>query len=114
MLERRLDNVLYLAGFATSRSNSRQLIGHGHVNVNGRRVDVASYLVTQDDVIAIRESEARKTVVKGNIETTSEREIPAWLQVSEESLTITVRTLPGRDEISVETREQMVVEVLGK
>ena len=114
MLERRLDNVLYLSGFALGRSHARQLATHGHFEVNGRRVNVPSYLVQADDVITVHGSDQYKAAIKANREETKDREVPAWLAVSEDPPTVTVRVLPGRDEISVEVREHMVVEILSK
>jgi small subunit ribosomal protein S4 len=114
MLERRLDNVIYLAGFATGRSHARQLVVHGHFNVNGRRVDIPSYLVAQDDLITVRGTDKMKALILANREMSREREVPAWISIVEEPPTISVRTLPGREDISVETREQMVVEILSR
>ena len=114
MLERRLDNVLYLSGLATSRSNARQMIAHGHISVNGHRVDIASFLVKQDDVIKPRDTETAKKMFKENIELSEGRDVPAWIETSTEPLETTVRSLPGRDDISVETREQLVVELVSK
>lgn len=114
MLERRLDNVIYLAGFATGRAHARQLIVHGHLNVNGQRVSIPSFLVKQDDVITPKESEKSAKAVTESMELSKVREVPAWLEVSEQPLQITVRALPGRDDISVETMEQLVVELLSK
>jgi len=114
MLERRLDNVLYLAGFANSRASARQMVCHGLVSVGGHRVDVPSYLVAQDDVIRPKNNEKTLKLVKSNLELTKGREVPAWIQVTEEPPAIVIRALPGRDEISVETREQMIVELLSK
>ena len=114
MLERRLDNVLYLAGFAASRYHARQMITHGHVTVNGHRVDVGSFLVDQDNVIRPKGGEELVRKVKETLETTKYRDVPPWLTVSDDPPEITVRVLPGRDDISVETREQLVVELLSK
>ena len=114
MLERRLDNVLYLAGFAASRSHARQMITHGHITVKDRRVHVGSFLVSQDDVIRPKASERSIEQVKESLETSTFRDTPAWLEVSEAPPAITVRALPGRDDVSVETREQLVVELLSK
>jgi small subunit ribosomal protein S4 len=114
MLERRLDNVVYLGGFASSRAHARQMISHGHFSISGRRVNIPSILVSQDDVIRPREGEETKKLISASLEVSKSREVPAWLQVSEEPLEITVRTSPGRDDISVETREQLVVELLSK
>jgi small subunit ribosomal protein S4 len=114
MLERRLDNVVYLAGFAPSRSTARQMISHGLIIVNDHRVDVASFLVGQDDVIRPWKTEKTLKLVQDNLELTKGRQVPSWIQVAEAPPAIVVRTLPGRDEISVETREQMIVELLSK
>ena len=114
MLESRLDNVLYLAGFATGRSHARQLIVHGHFRVNDRRVNVPSFLVKQDDVITVHGPDTAKAMVKANRELSHDREVPAWLAVTDEPLSVTVRVAPSRDDISVAAREQMVVEVLSK
>jgi len=114
MLERRLDNVLYLAGLATSRANARQMITHGHITVNGHRVDVPSFLVRPDDVIKPKDNEKAKKQVKENLELSKDRDVPVWIETSEEPPAATVRALPGRDDISVETHEQLVVELLSK
>ncbi len=114
MLERRLDNVLYLAGWALGRSHARQLIAHGHIQVKGRRVNVPSYLCEQDDAITVHGGDEAKAAIKANREQTKDRETPAWIAVTEDPLAITVRTTPGRDDISVEVREQMVIEILSK
>ena len=114
MLERRLDNAIYLAGFAPSRSAARQMISHGLIMVNDHRVDVASFLVSQDDVIRPRNNEKSLALVQGHLELTKGRQLPSWIQVTEAPPGIVVRMLPGRDEISVETREQMIVELLSK
>ncbi len=114
MLERRLDNVIYLAGLALGRSHARQMITHGHFRVNDRHVNVPSYLVEADDVITVHGPDAAKAAVKANREQTKDRGTPEWLAVSDDPPTITVRVLPGRDEISVEVREHMIVENLSK
>jgi len=114
LLERRLDNVVYRMGFASDHAEGRQLVRHGHFRVNDRHVNVPSYLVEADDVITVHGPDAAKATVKSNREQTHDREIPGWLAVSDEPPTITVRVLPGRDEISVEVREQMIVENLSK
>ena len=114
MLERRLDNVLYVAGFAQSRAQARQLIVHGHMTLNGRKVDVPSMLVDTGDVVKPREADNTKAVIGEALEVTKERERAAWLQVTDQPLEIRVLTLPSRDEVSVETREQLIVELLSK
>jgi len=114
MLERRLDNVVYLGGLAASRAQARQMITHGHIHVNGHRVDIASFLVKQDDEIKPKDNEKTKKLIKENIELSRVRDVPPWLETTEAPASITVRALPGRDDISVETREQLVVELLSK
>jgi len=114
MLERRLDNVLYLAGFALGRSHARQMIVHGHIEINGRRVNIPSYLVEVDDVITVHGPDSAKAAVKANREASRDREVPAWLAVTDDPPALTVCVLPGREDISVEVREQMVVEILSR
>jgi small subunit ribosomal protein S4 len=114
MLERRLDNVLYVGGFALSRGHARQMIGHGHMHVNGHKVDVPSYLVSQDDVIVPKDVEESKNLVKEALEVTKDRARAAWLEIKEEPLQLRVLTMPSRADVTVEAREQLVVELLSK
>ena len=112
LLERRLDNVLVRLGFAASRRQARQLIGHGHWLVNGRRLDIPSYQVRSDDVISIRPTSAAADVVRSATELTAA--VPAWLQADHDSLTAKVLRLPQRDEIMTPVQEQLIVELYSK
>jgi small subunit ribosomal protein S4 len=114
MLEKRLDNVLYLGGLALSRANGRQMVTHGLVHVNGHRVDVPSFIVSQDDVITVKGTEKVLKCVQDTLELTQDRERPQWLQVDPTKPSITVLAVPAREDISVEAREQLVVEFLSK
>ncbi len=112
LLECRLDNVLVRLGFAASRRQARQLIGHGHWTVNGRRVDIPSYQVKPDDVITIKPSSASTETVRDATELTSG--VPAWLQADHDSLNAKVLRLPERSEISAPVEEQLIVELYSK
>ena len=113
MLEQRLDNVVYRAGWAASRAQARQFVRHGHVNVNGRRVTIPSYQVRKDDVVDVREKSRTMIVVRHNIDTI-DRSVPPWLEKSGEGLVATVRDLPLREHIDVPVRESLIVELYSK
>jgi small subunit ribosomal protein S4 len=112
LLERRLDNVLVRLGFAASRRQARQLIGHGHWMVNGRRVDIPSYQVRPDDVITIRPESKAADVVRSATELTAV--VPPWLQADHDALTAKVLRLPERSEIVSPVEEQLIVELYSK
>jgi len=114
LLERRLDNVVCLLGVAASRAMARQLIAHGHIEVNGRRVTVPSQLVEPGDVIAPRQNERTAKVVAQAREMTKGRPVPAWLEVNPEPLQGRVVRMPAREDVSIEVREQLVVELCSK
>ena len=113
MLELRLDNVVYRAGWAASRAQARQFVRHGHVNVNGRRVTIPSYQVRKDDEVEVREKSRSMIVVRHNIDTI-DRRVPPWLEQSGEGLVATVRDLPLREHIDVPVRESLIVELYSK
>ncbi len=112
MLECRFDNVLVRLGFAASRRQARQLVLHGHWTVNGRRVDVPSYKVRTDDVIAFKVGSKADAVVRDATELTSA--VPAWLQADHDGLTAKVLRLPEREEIDTPVQEQLIVELYSK
>jgi small subunit ribosomal protein S4 len=112
MLETRLDNVLVRLGFAASRRQARQLVSHGHWQVNGRRVDIPSYQVKPDDVISIKAGSKATDVVRSATELTAA--VPPWLQADHDSLTAKVLRLPERSEISTPVQEQLIVELYSK
>src|SRR6267378_3142661 len=109
LLERRLDNVLVRLGFAASRRQSRQLIGHGHFAVNGRRVNKPSYQLRAGDVISVKDTSRARGVIGEATELTAT--VPAWLQADYDSLTAKVLRLPEREEISTPVQEQLIVEL---
>jgi small subunit ribosomal protein S4 len=112
LLETRLDNVLVRLGFAASRRQARQLVRHGHWQVNGRRVDIPSYQVKPDDVISIKDGTSAADVVRSATELTAA--VPPWLQADHDSLTAKVLRLPDRSEISTPVQEQLIVELYSK
>jgi small subunit ribosomal protein S4 len=112
LLERRLDNVVVRLGFAASRRQSRQLVDHGHFQVNGRRVDIPSYQVRPGDVISVKNGSDATNVIRDATELTAT--VPAWLQADYDSLTAKVLRLPERSEISVPVQEQLIVELYSK
>jgi small subunit ribosomal protein S4 len=113
MLEIRLDNVAFRAGWGASRNQARQLVRHGHVLVNGRRVTIPSYRVRQGDVVALARKGKEMIVVRQNVETLG-RQVPAWLEVEENGSQVRVRSLPTREQIDVQVREQLIVELYSK
>ncbi|MEC9488710.1 MAG: 30S ribosomal protein S4 [Halanaerobium sp.] len=110
ILERRLDNVVYRLGFATSRNEARQLVLHGHIEVNGRRVNIPSYLVEEGEVIAVREKSRSMKRMKEIKEITAQQAVPSWLEVDKEQLTGKVIGEPVREEIDIPIQEHLVVE----
>jgi small subunit ribosomal protein S4 len=112
LLERRLDNVVVRLGFAASRRQGRQLIGHGHFVVNGRRVNKPSYQLRPGDVISVRDNSRARAVISEATELTAT--VPAWLQADYDSLTAKVLRLPEREEISTPVQEQLIVELYSK
>ena len=109
LLERRLDNVIYRAGFAASRPQARQLVLHGHFQVNGKKVDIPSFEVEQNDVITVKVKSKEMELFKAAREG-SNRVVPKWLTVNADELTATVSALPARDDIDFSLQENMIVE----
>ena len=114
LLECRLDNVVYRAGFARSRRHARQLVVHGHFLVNGRKVDIPSFQVTQYDIIDVREKSLQMTPFIVQRETFGERVVPAWLQVLPERMRVLVHSVPVRAQIDMPITEQLIVEYYSK
>jgi small subunit ribosomal protein S4 len=110
ILERRLDNVLHRMGFGVSRSQSRQIVRHGHVLVNGRKLDIPSYLVRAGDVVAIAEKSRDIVLLKDNAEVAASRAIPAWIELNAQGLEAKIISLPVREQIDSPVNEQLVVE----
>jgi len=113
-LERRLDNVVYRLGFAVARRQARQIVRHGHVTVNGRKVDIPSYQVNAGDEIAIREKSNKLVVVEGAKEFASHQAPPNWLQVERDAYKGRVLALPKREDINLPINEQLIVELYSK
>jgi small subunit ribosomal protein S4 len=114
MLERRLDNVAYRSGFANSRNEARQLVRHGHFSVNGRRVNVPSYLIEKGDLVEVREKSRNVARVAGALEAVKRREIPQWLELDSVGMKAKIRDLPSRDDVTAPMEERLVVELYSK
>lgn len=114
LLESRLDNILYRLGWAGTRDQARQLVLHGHLKVNGRRVNVPSYQVRQGDSISVKDSSKSKALVSRYIEENASRPLTEWLSTDKDNLTGQVERLPLREEIQSEANEQLVVELYSK
>ncbi len=112
-LELRLDNVVYRLGWGATRPQSRQLVSHGHISVNGRRVDIPSYRLRKNDVLSLRDKARQMVVVGWNLDVL-DRTPPAWLQRTDDGFEATVRELPVREQIDVPVREQLIVELYSK
>jgi small subunit ribosomal protein S4 len=113
MLECRLDNVVYRSGWAATRPQSRQFVGHGHISVNGKRVDIPSYRVRKGDVISIRDKARNMVAIQWNRDVL-DRTPPAWLESGDDNYAVTVVSLPLRDQIDIQVREQLIVELYSK
>jgi small subunit ribosomal protein S4 len=114
LLERRLDNVIYRLGLATSRPQARQLVRHGHFMVNGKKVDVPSYSVKAGDVIAVKGPSAQNAVLAHAMEEVKGRGIPDWLQFDPGNMSGRVMSLPTREQINLPVQEQLIVELYSK
>ncbi len=114
ILETRLDNVVYRLGFGASRAQARQIVTHGNIEVNGRKVNIASYLVKPGDVVAIREIRKDNPVVKANLENGVTRPVPEWLELDSEKLSGKVVRLVNREEIDLPVEEHLIVELYNK
>ena len=110
ILESRLDSIVYRLGFADSRSQARQLVRHGHFEVNGRKTNIPSYVVKAGDVVAVREGSKDKAYFKGIRKVLADRVIPSWLKLDIEGLSGEVLAIPAREEIEVTLSEQLIVE----
>src|SRR5258705_7768147 len=110
ILESRLDNVVYHLGFANTRAGARQMVTHGHVKVNGRKVNIASYSLKVNDFVEVRESNASRQLATKNLELATSRAVPDWLSLNKDGFKGTVMRIPTRDEIHPIANEQAVVE----
>ena len=110
LLETRLDSVVYLLGFAKSRAAARQLVNHGHIRINGHKVDIASYNVQPGDVLEVKNTTSSRQLITRNLEENRIRNVPGWLALQAEQLKAVVNRLPTRDEMEPGVNEQLIVE----
>ena len=114
LLETRLDNVVFRLGFANTRRGARQLVSHGHVAVNGRKVNISSFNVKTGDVVAVREKPKSKQLAARNLELTQISPVPDWLTVNRDAQSGTVARIPSREEIAPIVNEQLIVELYSR
>ena len=114
MLERRLDNMVFRLGFANSRVEARQLVSHRHFMVNGKTVNIPSYLLKAGDEITVRESSRKINRMLEAMETITKRGIPPWLELDKDNFKATVKLLPTREDLSIPVQEQLIVELYSK
>lgn len=114
LLERRLDNVVYRLGLAASRNEARQLVRHGHFTVNGRKVNIPSYLLRVGDVVAVRDKSKQSLRIKELLERASDRTPPAWLEYESEQANARIVALPERDQIDAPVQEHLIVELYSR
>ena len=114
LLERRLDNIVYRLGFASSRNQARQLVCHGHIIVGGRKVDIPSYLVKAGDVVSLKERSRKNPYVLESLETVARRGTPSWLEMDKAVFEGRVKELPTREDLSPTISEQLIVELYSK
>lgn len=114
LLESRLDNIAFRMGLSMTRREARQLVSHGHFNVNGTRVDIPSYRVKVGDVISLRENSKKSVKFKEIVEATNGRLIPSWLDVDKENLTAKVVRVPVKEDLDYEVEEHLIVELYSK
>ncbi len=114
LLERRLDNVVYRLGFSTSRAQGRELVRHGHFIVNGRKVDIPSFLIRAGDTVSVRAASQKNPTIQHGLEEVKGRGVPEWLQVDPEKMAGRVVSLPTREQINRPVQEQLIVELYSK
>jgi small subunit ribosomal protein S4 len=114
LLERRLDNVVFRLGFATSRAEARQLVRHGHFIVNGRKTDVPSFRVKPGTIIMLTESSRTITRVTEALEALERRSLPSWLELDKDNFTGVVKAMPTREDITMPIQEQLIVELYSR
>jgi small subunit ribosomal protein S4 len=114
ILESRLDNVVYRAGFGKSRDMARQLVRHGHITVNGHKVDIPSYRVTPSDIVEVRQKSREMTPFVVAHAEAGEREVPGWMEVIPNRMRVLVHRMPTREQIDTQVQEQLIVELYSK
>lgn len=114
LLERRLDNTIFRLGFASSRNHARQLVRHNHILVNGKKVNIPSFLVSANDVISVKEKSRTNSNIVESLEAVARRGVPSWLELDKDAFKATVKALPNREEITMPIQEQLIVELYSK
>lgn len=114
LLERRLDNIVYRLGFASNHAEARQLVRHGHFTVNGSRVNIPSYLVRANDAISVKERSKKMPRLGENINAVDRRGVPQWLELDKENFRGRIKAMPAREDLKMEIREQLIVELYSK
>ena len=113
-LERRLDNVVYNLGFGASRAQARQLVRHGHIQVDGKKINIPSYQVKVDQAISVKENSRKNEFIRSSVETARGRGVPEWLELDPENFTGKVLSLPDREQIKIPIQEQLIVELYSR
>lgn len=114
LLERRLDNIVYSLGFASSRAQARQFVRHGHVQVDGRKVNIPSFQVRPGQTVAVKEASRKNDFIRASVETARGRGVPEWLDLDAESFAGTVVRLPTREDVKLPIQEQLIVELYSR
>lgn len=114
LLERRLDNAVFRMGIASSRKQARQILRHKHIMVNGRKVDIPSFLVSEGDVISLKEKSRANAQINENLEAVARRGVPTWMELDKDNYKATVKALPNREELTMPIQEQLIVELYSK
>ena len=114
LLERRLDNAVFRTGFAASRNQARQLVRHKHILVNGKKVDIPSFLISAGDVVSLKEKSRASANINENLEAVARRGVPTWLELDKDNYKATVKALPNREELTMPIQEQLIVELYSK
>jgi len=114
LLERRLDSTLYRLGMASSRAHARQLVRHNHIQVNGKKVNIPSFLVSTGDTIMVREKSRKNSGIIESMEAVARRGVPSWLELDKDTFQGTVKGIPERQEITLPIQEHLIVELYSK
>jgi small subunit ribosomal protein S4 len=114
LLERRLDNTVFRIGFASSRGQARQLVRHKHILINGKKVDIPSFLISDGDVVSLKEKSRANGGINENLEAVARRGVPSWVELDKDNYKATIKALPNREEITMPIKEQLIVELYSK
>ena len=114
LLERRLDSVAYSLGFGSSRAQARQMVRHGHILVDGKKITIPSYLVSANQVVTVKEASRKNEFIRSAVDSARGRGIPSWLELDAENFSGTVKSIPTREEIKIPIQEQLIVELYSR